>query len=198
MSNITFNPALTTSPQNSFLLQTEGYVQGSFMDDPTSRMQLAGGSLDSAVAVPVYPGMAIAEYVPTVNSNATGSVIKLATAYTDLTGFNVGNQNYNAVITPGNTVQQLGPLQTVMYFRLGSGARIVVSCSTALVTAAENGLINQQVQWDFTNQQLIPFTTGTALNVKIISLNSNSKVVNYNSGTGAVTWVAGSAAVIQL
>lgn len=198
MATISFNPALTTQPQNSFLLQTEGYVQGAFMDDPSSRMYLAGGSLDSAVAVPVYPGMAIAEYIPVVNSNAVGSTIKLATAYTDLTGFNVGNQNYNAIITPGNTVQQLGPLQTVMYFRLGSNARIVVQCSSALVTAAEAGLINQQVQWDFTNQQLIPYTSGTALNVKVLSLNNNSKIVNYNSGTGAVTWTTGPAAVIQL
>lgn len=198
MASITFDPAKTTQPQNSFLKSTEGYVQGAFMDDPSSRLYLNGGYLDSALAQPVWPGMAIAEYVPTADANQLGSEIKLATAYTDLTGFNTGNQNYNAIITPGNTVQQLGPNQTVMYFRLGSNARIVVKCSSALVTAAENGLINQQVQWDFTNQELIPYTTGTALNVKVLSLNSTSKVVNYDSGTKLVTWVVGPAAVIQL
>lgn len=198
MANITFNPSVTSQPQNSFLLQTEGYVQGAFMDDPSSRMYLAGGVLDAAITQPIWPGMAIAEYVPTVNANAQGSDIKLATAYTDLTGFNVGNQNYNAIITPGNNVQQLGAGQTVMYFRLGSNARIVVQCTSALVTAAESGLINQQVQWDFTNQQLIPYTTGTALNVKVLSLNNNSKIVSYNSGTGALTWTTGPAALIQI
>jgi len=198
MATISFNPATTTQPQSSFLLQTEGYVQGAFMDDPSSRLYLNGGSLDSALAQPVWPGMAIAEYIPTVNSNSVGSTIKLATSEADLTGFNVGNQNYNAIITPGNNVQQLGPLQTVMYFRIGSGARIVVQADTALMTAAENGLVTQQVQWDFTNQKLIAYTTGTALPVKVLSFNSNSKIVSYNSGTGAVTWTTGSAAVIQL
>jgi hypothetical protein len=194
---ITFNPALTTSPQNSFLLQTGGFVQGAFVDDPSSRMYLAGGVL-GAVTQPIWPGMAISESVPQVNANAGGGSVLLATAEANLTGFNVGNQNYNAIITPGNTVQQLSPGQTVMFFRLGSGARIQVQCSSALVTAAEGGLINQQLAWDFTNQQLIPYVSGTALPVKLLELNSNSKVVSYNSGTGVVSWVAGSAAIIQI
>lgn len=198
MANITFNPQVTSQPQTSFLLQTNGYVQGAFFDDPSSRMYLAGGYLDSGITQPIWPGMAISEYIPTVNTNALGSDIKLATTEADLTGFNVGNQNYNAIITPGNNVQQLGAGQTVMYFRLGSGARIAVQADSALVTAAENGLINQQVQWDFTNQKLIAYTTGTALNVKVLSFNNNSKIVSYNSGTGAVTWTTGAAAIIQL
>lgn len=195
---ITFNPALTTQPQNSFALQSTGYVQGAFMDDPSSSMWLQSGLLDSAISVPVWPGMAISEYVPTADQNALGSTIKIATAATDITGFNTGNQSYNAIITPGNNVPQLSPLQTVQYFRFGSNARLAVKCSSALVTAAEAGLVNQQVQWDYTNQELIPYTTGTALPVKILSLNSNSKVVDYNSGTGAVTWSVGPAAIIQL
>ncbi|OZA85978.1 MAG: hypothetical protein B7X56_05400 [Burkholderiales bacterium 34-67-9] len=199
MANVSFNPALTTSPANSFLQQTEGYVQGAFFnDDPAIRLSLSSGQLASSVAQPIWGGMAISELVPTVNTNALGNTLELSTAVTNLTGFTVFNQGYNMVIVPGNSVQIATAGMTAMYFRLGSNAQIVVQCSTALVTAVEGGFTNQETLWDFTNQLLIPYTTGTALPVKILRVNNNSKIVSYNSGTGAVSWTTGPAAVIQI
>jgi hypothetical protein len=195
---INFNPVVTSQPQSSFLLQTEGWVQGAFFDDPSTKNWLAGGFIGSSVTVPIWPGMAISESIPSVNSNQLGNEITVASSVATLSGFNVINRNYNAVITPGNNVQQLGPYMTCMYFRLGSNARIAVQCSSALVTDLEGGLTNQQVAWDFTNQLLIPYTTGTALPVKVLGFSSNSKIVSYNSGTGAVTWTTGDAAIIQI
>ena len=37
-----------------------------------------------------------------------------------------------------------------------------------------------------------------ALNVKVISVNTNSKIVNYNNTTGALTWGVGAVAIIQI
>ena len=62
---ISFNPALTSAPQSSFLRQTEGYVQGAFMDDPSSRMYLSSGVLSSGLTAPFWGGEAISELVPT-------------------------------------------------------------------------------------------------------------------------------------
>jgi hypothetical protein len=198
MSAITFNPSLTSSPQNSFLLQTQGFVQGAFVDDPSSRLYLAGGTLASSVTVPVFPGMAIQELIPSSDGTGQGDNIALATSVATLSGFNVANQNYNAIQTPGNDVQQLGAGNTVMYFRLGSGARIQVQCTAALVSALEGGQTNQQVAWDFTLQKLVPFVSGTALPVKVLAFNSNSKVVNYVASPVSVTWTTGPAAIIQI
>lgn len=102
------------------------------------------------------------------------------------------------IITPGNTVQTASSGMSIPYYRIGSNARIPVLCSAGLITAVEANPINTQVQWDFTNNQLIPFASGTALNVQVVGLDSNSKVVSYNSGTGAVTWTTGSVAIIQI
>lgn len=198
MANITFDPSKTTAPQNSFLRTTQGYVQGDFVDDPSVRMELAAGVLDSTVAQPVWGGMAIQELVPLTDEGNLGGTLKLAAGVTTLTGFSVFTQAYNMIIVPGNSVQTATAGMTISYFRLGSGARIKVKCSAELVAAVEGGAINQQIQWDYTNQQLIPYTSGTALPAKILSVNANSKVVSYDSGAGTVSWVAGNAAVILI
>ena len=195
MANISFNPSLTSSPQNSFLVQTGGYVQGDFVDDPSIRMELASGVIGAAVTQPVWGGMVLEETISLSGEGNLGNNLVLAAGYTTATGISVFTQGYNMIIVPGNSVQTAAAGMTVPFFRFGTRARIKVQCSAALVTAVEGGAINQQVSWDFVNQQLIPFSV-TALPVQILSVNPNSKIVNYNSGTGAVTWVAGNAAVI--
>lgn len=198
MSNlISFNPQLTTSPLNTFQVETEGYVQGSYFDDPSTRQWLLAGQLASTVAQPIWGGMSISEMVNAPNTNQGGNTLELAAAYASLTGFTVSNQANNMVIVPGNSAQIAVAGMSMNYFRLGSNARIQVLCDSTLAAALDAGLTNQQVSWDFTNQKLIAFST-TALPVKVLSVNTNSKVISYNSGTGAVSWVAGTCAVIQI
>lgn len=200
MANISFNPMLTTSPQNSFLAETQGYIQGAFFDDdPAINLSLFSGLVASTVTQPIWGGMALSETVPTAGANQFGNNLVLATADANLTAFSVFNSAYNMVQTPGNTVQVAVAGMTTAYFRLGSNAQIVVACSSALVAAIEGGFTNQQVSWDYTNQQLIPYNSGIgALPVKVLRANTNSQIVSYNSVTGAVTWVPGDAAVIQI
>lgn len=202
MSTISFNPMTTSQPQSSFLATTEGYVQGAFWDDPSSNMWQVGGYVDSSVTQPVWGGMAITEDVATVNSNAQGNAVKLASTAGNFTGLTVFNRAYNMVITPGNTVQQAGAGMSVMYFRVGSNARIAVQVLSTLVASLEGGAVNQALYWDPALQQLTASGTSGAFQLpattKLISLNSNSKIVSYNSGTGAVTWTTGNAAIIQI
>jgi len=197
MANISFNPALTTAPQNSFLLETQGYVQGAFMDDPSSRMYLAGGVIASGVTQPMWGGMAITESIPALNSNQMGATIGIAATEGAIAGFSVFNQGYNGIITPNNNVPQYDAGMTLMYFRLGSGARIAVQCDSNVAAAVDGNATNTPIYWDFTTQSLTA-TAGTALPVKVLSVNTNSKVVLWNSGTGSLTWVAGTAAIIQI
>ncbi|OYV83434.1 MAG: hypothetical protein B7X04_04315 [Parcubacteria group bacterium 21-54-25] len=198
MATVSFNPSLTTAPQNTFVAQTQGFVQGDFVDDPSSRMYLNSGLIAAAVTQPVWGGLAIQELVPATGEGALGSSLALATNDATTTGFSVFTQGYNMVIVPGNSVQTTSGGGTIPYFRLGSGARIRVKCSASLAAAVDGGQVGQNVSWDFTNDELIPYDGINALNVKILSVNANSKVVAYNSGTGAVTWTTGPAATILL
>lgn len=196
---ISFNPMQTSAPQDSFLLQTEGYVQGAFMDDPSANMWLLSGLLDSAITQPVWGGMAITEKVNAPNSNQMGNTLDIAANNAGVTGFTVFNRGNNMIITPGNNVQQAGAGMTMMYFRTGSNARIVVQCDSTLAGNLDTGAVNQQVSWDFTNQKLITYSSGVgALACKVLAVNTNSKIVSYNSGTGALTWTTGAAALIQI
>ena len=199
-NNISFNPALTTSATNSFLLDTQGYTVGTFYnDDPAIRMSLTSGQLASTVSQPVWGGLLISESVPAINSGVMGNVIAIGTADTNYAGFTVFNQAYNMALVPGNSVPIAVANMTVNYFRKGSNAQIALACSTALSTAIEGGFTNQQVSWNYTTQQLDVYnaTTG-ALPVLVLKVNNNSKVPSYNSTTGAVTWTVGPAVIIQI
>jgi hypothetical protein len=200
MSAISFDPMKTSAPQNSFLTQTEGLVQGTFLDDPSANMWMASGKLDSTVTQSVWGGMAITEKVNAPGANQMGNTIVLAAANANITGFTVFNRGNNMIITPGNTVPQAGAGMTIMYFRTGSNARIAVQCDNALAATLDTGNVNQQVSWDFTNQKLITYSSSAgALACKVLLVtDSTSKVVNYNSGTGALTWATGYVALIQI
>lgn len=197
--SISINPSLTVAPPSSFLAQTQGYVQGLALADPVANQWLATAAIDSSVTQPLWGGIAVTENVSVPGSGQAGNSLVLASTQGNVTGFTVFNRGYNMITTPGNTVQTASAGMSMPFFRLGSKIRIPVKCSSALITAIESNPTNTQVQWDFTNQQLIPFASGTALPVSVVGLDTNSKTVSYNSGTGAVTWVSpGNVAIIQL
>lgn len=199
---ISFNPQLTTSPSNTFVQSTEGYVQGATLDDTSARMWLTSGVIAASVTQPVWGGMAITEEVATINNNAMGNSLVLATGAGNVTGMTVFDQAHNMIIVPGNSVQQAVAGMTINYFRFGSNIRIAVGVQASLVATLDSGAVNQALYWDPALQQLTASGTSGAFalpaTTKILSLNSNSKTISYNSGTGALTWTTGNAAIIQL
>ncbi|MCO8625999.1 hypothetical protein KGP96_11780 [Burkholderia multivorans] len=197
--SISFNPMVTSSPTGTFRTDTEGYVQGAVMDDPSSNMWLASAIIAASVSQPIWGGMAVTENVAVPNQNGLGNSLVIAANNAGVTGFTVINRSYNAILTPGNNVPQLSAGMTAMFFRTGSNARIAVQCDATLAANLDTGAINQQVSWDFTNQKLITYSSGVgALACKVLSVNTKSKIVSYNSGTGALTWTEGAAAIIQI
>ncbi len=203
MSTINFDPMQTLTGQNSFQVESQGYIQGAFMDDPVARMWLLPGLVDSSVTQPIWGGLAIEELVPAPDAHTNGTIaspISIPSTASSVTGFTVFNRAHNMLIVPGQNVPLATTQMDVAYFRLGSNVRIPVKVSSGLASSLEGGSITQQVSWDFTNNELTAYVSGTntVLPVKVLNVNSNSKIVNYNSSTGAVTWAYGYAALIQL
>ena len=194
MSSITFNPMLTTNSQNSFILESQGYIQGMSLDNQPSRMQRKQGQLLSTSAKPVYGGMMVNELTPDIGTGEN-PVVQLATAQGASFAFTVFDGVYNAIILNGNTVPLVYPGMSCQYFRNGNFARIPVLCAPALAATLENSF-DQTVFWDFTNQQLLGTGT-TALPCRIVALDSNSLTVSFNATTGAYSWVLGTVAVIE-
>lgn len=192
---ISFDPMKTLTAINSFVAETTGYVEGTYLDDPAVRFQLESGQIGSGVTQPVWGGLPINLTVPT--SPELGNEITLSTGYTDIVGWSCFNQAHNTILTPGNNVPQAVAGMTMNLFRTGTLARLVVKCDPTLVNTIVGGVGNQQVSWDFTNNQLIAFNT-TALPVQVEYATTNGKAVNYNSSTGALTWETAAVAVIRI
>ncbi|OYV49198.1 MAG: hypothetical protein B7X10_02125 [Burkholderiales bacterium 21-58-4] len=196
--NITFNPMLTTVAASSFTVSTDGYVQGTVFDDPGLRYQIRGGFVANTVTQPVWGGLPLSVAIP-ANSSGIGPSLTLATTIANITGWSVFNQANNMILTPGPNVPVSTIGMGVNFIEPGCGLRLAVKCSTSLLSALPGEAQNTQVQWDFTNNQLEAYVSGTALPVVVEFVSSTSKVVVYNSGTGAVTWDdAGPCAVIRV
>lgn len=202
-AGITINPDLVTNAPGTFFVSSEGYIQGFAEDDPAIRNELVSGILAATQTTPVWGGCGITESLVTAGqeSGPIGSVLALATAAANLTGFTVYNQSHAMMsspqspaplATPGYTDASsvLHPGGSINFYRLGSGARIAVKISQAAAAALAGQPINTAVYWDYTNQQLLSAPGGTAIAVKLIAIDSaaNSRTVSYSSTTGFATW----------
>jgi hypothetical protein len=167
-SNVSFNPLLMTTAQNTFNVSSEGYVQGVAMDDPAVRYALAGGILNATETLPIWGGVGIYEYIPGAAgapADQLGSLVGRATTLGALKGFAVFNQAHAWITTPQSQCPSGGAGMTVPFYRLGSGARIAVQCDPALASL-EGGLVDQQVSWDFGGQKLVQYNAAwNAVNV---------------------------------
>lgn len=200
-STINVAPYTTTNAQDSFLLQTDGWVVGTFVDNPALRYTLEGGIVSSSQATPLWGGLPVTLEVPAPGSGGSssglGSTILAATASTNIDGWCVLNQASAGVITASSNTPLYPSNTSANFVRAGSGLWVVLEVNPAAVNTIAGGGSNQTLYWDFVNNRID--TTGTgALSLQIIALNTNSKTIAYNSGTGDANWSTGSVIVVRV
>jgi len=178
--------ATTVGNTGLFDVASTGLAQGTAYPDPATRFALRQGILSQNETIAMYGGVAVYADVPTLvsaqaplsPSSTLGTTVGRATTVTGgnypIAGFSVFDQDYSMVNWPGNPVPIIGSGGTVMWYPLGSRARIAVKCSPNLVNLRGEP-ISTQVSWDFQNQQLEPYSSTT--------ISSGT----YTSGTGAVS-----------
>lgn len=207
--SISFNPYGTNQPQASFLEETQGYIVGLALDDPSSKNWLAAGYLKSTETIPMWGGVPVSEYVNLLGANAEGLGPQIARATAApgassgaaATGFSVFNQAAHMVITPGNSVPLAAVGNSVNFYRFGSNARVAVNCDPALLTSlssADEPITQPVLYWDVSAYRITLTTTSNfaLTGVKLLSINTNSKIVSWSSPNAS--WSAGTAAIIQL
>ena len=205
---ISFNPFATSQPANTFLSPTQGYVQGTVYDDPTARLELMGGYVDSGETVVMWGGLPISEQINVTSAGASdglGPDVKRATTQATTTGWSVFTQAGSMVLIPGGSYPPVAAVGNYLaFFRYGSNARITVACDPAIVTAlisSNSYVTSQALYWDVTNYRITLVTTGgnwaLPTSTKLISTNStNSKIITYASSQAS--WANGTAAIIQI
>jgi len=158
-------PSLTTSGQGLFNgASSNGLIQGQTFPDPSIRNVLRSGIVSQNETIPMWGGVGVYADLSPISSTGPNSVLgqvlgraNSLSGSTALIGFTVFDQAYNLVSDPNSPVGTAGSGQSINYYPLGSRARIAVACDPSLISL-RGGLINAQVSWDFTSQQLIPYS----------------------------------------
>ena len=200
-ATITLTPMQTTGVPDSFLLLTDGFVAGTFLDDPAVRYQLEGGVVSSSQSTPLWGGLPLTLGIPALGgggaSSGLGPTVVAAASNAAINAWCLFNQAANGIIAPGSNVPQYGSGMTVNFARPGSNMRIVLPVVSSLVNTLIGQEPNYQVSWDFTNNRIMAYSGGVgALPVQIEFVNTNSKIVSYNSGTGQTTWTDNAAVAV--
>ncbi len=203
---ISFNPFGTSTPQNTFLSPTQGYMQGVVYDDTVARLQLMGGQLATTESIVMWGGRPIGEQINitlTGNSDGLGPQVASATSQATCTGWSTFGASY--VLIPGGVYPPVAAVGNwIGFYRYGSLARMAVACDPALVTSISGGtntITSQALYWDVVNYRITLSTGGgnwaLPTSTKLISTNSgNSKIITY--AASQASWATGAAAIIQL
>ena len=173
-ANVTINPYVTSNAQNTFNIDTVGYIQGTALDQPAIRNSLAGGVLAPTETLVMWGGVAISETTtPLSGSPVTAGVLggnitralnlSLVGAAGALSVWSVFDQDYAMINSPQSPVPLIGVGGQVNFYRLGSGARIAVACAASL-SSLEGNVTSQQVSWDYVSQMLVPYSPAYVAN----------------------------------
>jgi hypothetical protein len=201
MSTISFNPNVTTNIAGGFVLSTEGYVQGVFLDDPSMRTQLEGGQVGSGVSQPLWGGQAVELNVQGVGQNAQGSTVIPSTSAGTIHGWTLFNQAMAGIITPSSQVPLYAAGASINFARVGSLLRVCVAVeSLSILNALASAAANVPLYWDPTNLCISNSASSTyalPANTQLLALSATSKTVTYSGGNA--TWNAtGPAAIIRI
>ena len=163
-----FNPYGTTVSTGSFSDPSSyGVVQGQAFPAPNARFNLRGGILAQSEVLPMWGGVALYQQIPSTTNPALGPVVGRAQGLTGsyaLSAFSTSDQNFAAVSNPTSPVPTIGSGGQVNLYPLGSGIRLAVACDPALIDL-QGGLVSQQISWDFTAQQAVPYVASYPANV---------------------------------
>ena len=204
--SISFNPFTTSTPQNTFLNPTQGYIQGTVYDDPTARLEQMGGILASTESIVMWGGRPITEGINVTtagSSDGLGPTISSATSQANTTGWSIWANSM--VLIPGGAYPPVASINNfVGFFRNYSNARICVACDPSLIATLSSpypSVSSQALYWDITNYRITLNTGGgnfaLPTTIRLVSTNStNSKIVTY--AASQASWTTGSAAIIQI
>lgn len=205
MAGLTINPALMTNAAGTFQITSEGYVAGFAYDDPAMRTvpTLEAGIFSPSASGVLLGGYGITCALPTAGTEADAvtTILTLASSQANLDGFVVYNQAAAMYQSAQSPAPLVGAGGSVNFVRFGSGAHVILPCSSGVASALAGQPADTAVYWDYTNQVVLSSPGGTALVAKLIAVQSNgtAQVPTYSSGTGFSGWNrAGYAVVLRI
>ena len=198
-STVTFQPYGTTVSASSFLLQTDGFVQGTFLDSPATRYTLEGGYVAASQLTPIWGGLPLSLAVPAPGqggaSSGLGPAATVATTAASINAWCLLNQAAAGIITPSSNSPLFTSGGSLNFSRVLSDMLIVLPVNPAAVNTLANASATYPIYWNFA-QNYVDITGSTPLGYQIIALNTNSKTITYSSTTGFANWTPGGSVIV--
>lgn len=163
---VSINPyAQTSAPTGLFNKTSTGLVQGDTFPDPAARYKLTTGVIASDETAPMWGGIGINAKIPSLTSPSfTPTTISRSDALTNLMGFTTFTQSVNGITSPASPVPQFGSGTTLNYYRINSGARIILAIDPTFAATLDDGTIAPACSWDFTRNMIVPYAPAYADN----------------------------------
>lgn len=195
-----FDPFLAINHHESFQEQADGVVQGTYVDDPCIRPWMVDGVV-SAMSRNLSGGQLIAERFEfgDLETKIRPAARSRHQQYVGVTVFN----NEMIVVTKGKApCFERG--HSIKYFRVGSTARIHMSCTTEAAKKWQKGktIEPKNVYWDRRRRTLTSMrgiNTIGPLPFKILDAHiGTSLIIRRSTKTGGYVWKEGSAVTAQI
>lgn len=198
-ATVSLQPFVTTTSQNSFQVQTDGFIQGFFQDSPVTRYALEGGVVSASQATPIWGGLPLTLTVPAPgllgSSSGIGPAATVATTAATIDAWCCLNQAAAGIITANSTSPLYTSGSSLNFGRVGCGMLLALPINPQAVNTLANAQTNIPIFWDFVNNR-VDVVGATPLGLQIYTLNTNSKTIAFNATTGFATWVSGGSVVV--
>lgn len=193
---------------------SDGLIQGDVQVNPYTSANLEAGVVAANATYPLYAGLPVSLGVQILGTDRKGVTVRksvVGNVAAGIQGWTVSQGSGVMGVTSFTNNPPLFPQGgSINFYPSGSKGRVVVQIDNTLAsTLANTDFITTPVMWDWTNDKLVAWTSGTdAANlqlttVRVISVapattNQNLSIA-YNTGTGVATYATDkSLAIIEV
>lgn len=210
--SLVLDPLATTGGGDLAFIHSDGLMQGQVMENPYTSAGLESGVIATTETYPLYAGLPISLGLA---ANKKGRVVTksvVGNVAAGIHGWTVSQRSgllgFKTPSSPATLFPQGG---SINFYRNGSKAEIVVQIDNTLAATLDGtDFITTPVMWDWTNDKLVAWTSGTdAANLQLTGIRVvavavagsgfNNRAISYSTVTGLATYVTDkSLAIIEV
>jgi len=193
---------------------SDGLIQGEVQVNPYTSANLEAGVVAANATYPLFAGLPVSLGVQILGTDRKGVTVRksvVGNVAAGIQGWTVSQGSGVMGVTSFTSNPPLFPQGgSINFYPSGSKGRIAVRINNTLAsTLANTDFITTPVMWDWTNDELVVWTSGTdAANLQLTSIRvisvspydtNHNLSIGYNTGTGVASYATDkSLAIIEV
>ena len=212
--NLPLNPTATTGFGNLSYPTSGGLIQGEVQENPYTSANLEAGVIASSETYPLYAGLPLSLGIQIAGTDTKGATVFKSAVGNVAAGIQAWSVSQRSGVMGFSSFTSQPPLypqgNSINFYRSGTKGWVAVRINnTFAATLANTNLVNTPVMWDWTNNELVAWTSGTdaanlqLTSIRLVSVHPYDAVhtlsIAYDTGTGIATYVENkSLAIIEV